>query len=112
LTIQAARGFGANLVVLSHLSIFEAKYTRGDVLPACTFYGIAGVDLFFVLSGFIMVAVAGHYTGRSIFYGGGPQGSTDLLADFNPVARAYDRGAHFYQLIDTDVHLHCGDHSY
>jgi Acyltransferase family len=63
LTIQAARGFAANLVVLSHLSIVEAKYTRGDVLPACTFYGIAGVDLFFVLSGFIMVAVAGHYTG-------------------------------------------------
>ena len=63
LTIQAARGVAANLVVLSHLSIVEAKYTRGDVLPACTFYGIAGVDLFFVLSGFIMVAVAGHYTG-------------------------------------------------
>jgi exopolysaccharide production protein ExoZ len=63
LTIQAARGFAANLVVLSHLSIVEAKYTTGDVLPAFAFYGIAGVDLFFVLSGFIMVAVAGHYTG-------------------------------------------------
>lgn len=63
LTIQAARGFAANLVVLSHLSIVEAKYTAGDILPAFTFYGIAGVDLFFVLSGFIMVAVAGHYTG-------------------------------------------------
>ena len=63
LTIQAARGFAANLVVLSHLSIVETKYTAGDVLPAFTFYGIAGVDLFFVLSGFIMVAVAGHYIG-------------------------------------------------
>ena len=63
LTIQAARGFAANLVVLSHLSIVETKYTAGDVLPAFTFYGIAGVDLFFVLSGFIMVAVAGHYAG-------------------------------------------------
>jgi peptidoglycan/LPS O-acetylase OafA/YrhL len=63
LTIQAARGFAANLVVVSHLSIVEAKYTTGDVLPAFTFYGIAGVDLFFVLSGFIMVVVAGHYTG-------------------------------------------------
>jgi peptidoglycan/LPS O-acetylase OafA/YrhL len=63
LTIQAARGIAANLVVLSHLCIVEAKYTAGGVLPAFTLYGIAGVDLFFVLSGFIMVAVAGHYTG-------------------------------------------------
>jgi len=29
----------------------------------------------------------------------------DLLADFTPVARACDRGPHFYQLIDTDAHL-------
>jgi exopolysaccharide production protein ExoZ len=63
LTSQAARGFAANLVVLSHLSIVEAKYTTGDVLPAFAFYWIAGVDLFFVLSGFITVAVAGHYAG-------------------------------------------------
>ena len=63
LTIQAARGIAANLVVLSHLCIVQAKYTAGGVLPAFTFYGIAGVDLFFVLSGFIMVAVVGHYTG-------------------------------------------------
>jgi peptidoglycan/LPS O-acetylase OafA/YrhL len=67
ITIQAARGIAANLVVLSHLCIVEAKYTAGGVLPAFTFYGIAGVDLFFVLSGFIMVAVAGHYTGAIDF---------------------------------------------
>jgi hypothetical protein len=29
----------------------------------------------------------------------------DLLADFTPVARACDRGPHFYQLIDSDAHL-------
>jgi exopolysaccharide production protein ExoZ len=28
----------------------------------CRRYGIAGVNLFFALSGFIMVVVAGHYT--------------------------------------------------
>jgi exopolysaccharide production protein ExoZ len=63
LTLQATRGVAANLVVLSHLSIVEHKYTHGGVLPSFTFYGVAGVDLFFVLSGFIMVAVAGRGVG-------------------------------------------------
>ena len=58
-TLQAARGFAANLVILSHLFSVEAKYTSGGVLPAFCIYGVAGVDLFFVLSGFIMAAVAG-----------------------------------------------------
>jgi exopolysaccharide production protein ExoZ len=62
-TIQAARGIAANLVVFSHLFLVEAKYTAGSVLPAFTLYGVAGVDLFFVISGFIMVAVAGRDTG-------------------------------------------------
>ena len=82
LTIQAARGFAANLVVLSHLSIVETKYTAGDVLPAFTFYGIAGVDLFFVLSGFIMVAVAGHYAGPGHY-----AGSIDFL--WRRITRVY-----------------------
>jgi exopolysaccharide production protein ExoZ len=59
-SIQAARGIAANLVIFSHLYLVEAKYTAGAVLPAFTLYGIAGVDLFFVISGFIMVAVAGR----------------------------------------------------
>lgn len=58
-TLQAARAVAANLVVFSHLLSVEAKYTGGGVLPASALYGMAGVDLFFVLSGFIMVAVAG-----------------------------------------------------
>ena len=62
-TIQAARGIAANLVVFSHLYLVEPKYTAGTVLPAFTLYGIAGVDLFFVISGFIMVAVAGRDRG-------------------------------------------------
>ena len=63
LRLQAARGVAANLVVLSHLFAVEGKYTHGGVLPSFTFYGVAGVDLFFVLSGFIMVAVAGRGVG-------------------------------------------------
>jgi peptidoglycan/LPS O-acetylase OafA/YrhL len=58
-TLQAARGIAANLVILSHLFSVEAKYASAGVLPAFSIYGVAGVDLFFVLSGFIMAAVAG-----------------------------------------------------
>jgi exopolysaccharide production protein ExoZ len=59
LTLQVTRGVAANLVVLSHLSVIETKYTGGHILPTFSFYGTAGVDIFFVLSGFIMVVVAG-----------------------------------------------------
>jgi peptidoglycan/LPS O-acetylase OafA/YrhL len=63
LTLQAARGIAANLVVLSHLSPLRVSYKHGGVLPSFTFYGVAGVDLLFVLSGFIMTAVAGRGVG-------------------------------------------------
>jgi exopolysaccharide production protein ExoZ len=59
LTLQMARGVAANLVVLQHLTEFEAKYA-GTRLPGVLHYGDLGVDIFFVLSGFIMVAVAGR----------------------------------------------------
>jgi exopolysaccharide production protein ExoZ len=67
LTLQIMRGVAANLVVLSHLSIVEAKYTDAQTLPTFSFYGIAGVDIFFVLSGFIMVVVAGKGIGAIEF---------------------------------------------
>ncbi|HEY2527878.1 MAG TPA: acyltransferase [Xanthobacteraceae bacterium] len=63
LSLQATRAVAANLVVLSHLFVVEAKYTAGSVLPAFAWYGTAGVDVFFVLSGFIMVAAAGRKVG-------------------------------------------------
>ncbi|MGA7389932.1 MAG: acyltransferase [Pseudolabrys sp.] len=67
LTLQVTRGVAANLVVLSHLFTIEAKYTGGQILPTFSLYGIAGVDIFFVLSGFIMVAVAGKNIGAVQF---------------------------------------------
>jgi peptidoglycan/LPS O-acetylase OafA/YrhL len=59
LSLQMVRGVAANLVVLQHLTEFEAKYADTK-LPSVAHYGDLGVDFFFVLSGFIMVAVAGR----------------------------------------------------
>jgi exopolysaccharide production protein ExoZ len=66
LTLQVARGAAVNLVVLSHLWSVTDKYTGGG-LPAFTLYGIAGVDVFFVLSGFVMVAIAADGVGPAQF---------------------------------------------
>jgi peptidoglycan/LPS O-acetylase OafA/YrhL len=60
LSLQAARGAAANSVMLFH--VFPTA-----VLPAFAIYGFAGVDLFFVLSGFIMVAVAERGVGALEF---------------------------------------------
>jgi peptidoglycan/LPS O-acetylase OafA/YrhL len=60
LTLQVARGVAANLVVLAHLAPAERLYTVGNLLPQACDYGSGGADLFFVLSGCIMTAVAGR----------------------------------------------------
>lgn len=62
-SLQAARGVAANLVLLAHLYGAAIIWTGSSALPSFSIYGVAGVDLFFVLSGFIMVAVAGRNTG-------------------------------------------------
>ncbi len=55
--IQVLRGIAALMVVVSHLLIIEQKYSADQVLGDWASYGMAGVDLFFVISGFIMVYV-------------------------------------------------------
>lgn len=56
--IQALRGIAALLVVFSHLLIIEKKYGGSEtILPEVFRFGVSGVDLFFVISGFIMVTV-------------------------------------------------------
>ncbi len=60
--IQALRGIAAVLVVLSHLLVVERKYSPDSILGAqvltdFALFGMVGVDLFFVISGFIMVWV-------------------------------------------------------
>lgn len=64
-TVQMLRGFAASAVVLFHLLPFEQKYLTGaTVLPDTLVVGQAGVDVFFVISGFIVTTVSINHTGR------------------------------------------------
>lgn len=56
-SIQMLRGLAAVLVVISHFGPIEKKYFASQILPESVNLGMSGVDLFFVISGFVMVAV-------------------------------------------------------
>ena len=59
-SIQALRGLAAVAVMLAHLQGIEARQAdNGGILPTQLISGVSGVDLFFVISGFIMVWIAG-----------------------------------------------------
>ncbi len=56
-SIQGIRGIAVLLVLFSHLIKVEEKYSSSLLLPDILSSGISGVDIFFVISGFIMVTV-------------------------------------------------------
>ncbi len=56
--IQALRGLAVLMVVLSHLQNIEHKYAGDQLLGNVFSVGFSGVDLFFAISGFVMVYVA------------------------------------------------------
>ena len=56
--IQGLRGVAVLLVVFSHMLRIEGKYAQFEyILPELFLIGMSGVDLFFLISGFVMVAV-------------------------------------------------------
>ncbi len=62
--IQALRGLAALMVVGYHLGKVEGKYGgEPSILPGFTAVGLAGVDLFFVISGFVMVLITSRAFG-------------------------------------------------
>jgi peptidoglycan/LPS O-acetylase OafA/YrhL len=59
--VQTLRGVAAVVVALFHFSVLERAFYGPDfLLTGFSGYGRAGVDLFFVISGFIMVLVPGQ----------------------------------------------------
>lgn len=61
--LQALRGYAAVSVMLGH-AILEFHATKGTEMPFNEFPLIAGVDIFFVLSGFVMFYTSGTMFGR------------------------------------------------
>jgi peptidoglycan/LPS O-acetylase OafA/YrhL len=55
-SIQFLRGLAAFVVLLFHVCILSTDYTGGVFFAPFIAIGSAGVDLFFVISGFVMVA--------------------------------------------------------
>jgi peptidoglycan/LPS O-acetylase OafA/YrhL len=56
--IQSLRAVAAIFVLLMHLTSIEKKYGGGmSIMPEVFHYGSVGVDIFFVISGFIMAII-------------------------------------------------------
>jgi peptidoglycan/LPS O-acetylase OafA/YrhL len=63
-SVQSARAIAALLVVLHHISLrFEQRVAGINFLSIFDHFGFAGVDLFFVISGLIMVVTCHHHFG-------------------------------------------------
>jgi len=80
-SVQALRAIAALAVMMAHLQGLESQLSSGPTLLAPLWIaGVSGVDLFFVISGFIMVWVAGDWA----------QGSTSSLKFmFSRILRIY-----------------------
>ncbi len=64
-SIQVARAIAACAVVACHLPGFESKYLSGPpVAPSVCLYGMTGVDLYFVISGFIITTISRNQFGE------------------------------------------------
>jgi exopolysaccharide production protein ExoZ len=66
--VQALRGISACLVLLYHLGIREVQdwsASRFHLLYPFTLFGFSGVDLFFVISGFVITIVNLKHFGRA-----------------------------------------------
>ena len=64
-SLQAARGLAALMVVAFHSLFINTKYVESkNLLPEVFSFGQTGVDLFFVISGFVMIIVFPNKFGK------------------------------------------------
>ena len=56
--IQALRGIAVLFVLMVHIGLVEKKYSGHPILPDFVQFGMSGVDIFFVISGFIMMTIS------------------------------------------------------
>ena len=56
-SIQCLRGVAAIAVVIYHLNAVQLRYFSDNILPWFTTYGYLGVQIFFMISGFIMMYI-------------------------------------------------------
>jgi peptidoglycan/LPS O-acetylase OafA/YrhL len=58
INIQGLRGVAVLLVAFSHLFRIEEKYGgQNSIIPDFILFGVSGVDIFFVISGFVIVSI-------------------------------------------------------
>ncbi len=80
-SIQTLRALAILTVVLGHLALVEVKFGQGaTVLPAFLIRGLGGIDLFFIISGLMMVI-----TSRGKFH----SGKRALSFIYNRLVRIY-----------------------
>ena len=60
--IQGLRGIAVLFVLMVHIGLVEKKYSAYPILPEFVQFGMSGVDIFFVISGFIMMTLSMHRT--------------------------------------------------
>lgn len=82
--VQALRGVAAFLVLMAHLMQIEGRTAANPILPSQLDWGMMGVDLFFVISGFIMV-----YITRDWRAGGGRKVPEFLFARISRIYPLY-----------------------
>lgn len=61
--VQYLRALAVLLVLIGHINQSEMRVLDGDVLGSVGFFGFSGVDVFFVISGFIIHTLYRDHTG-------------------------------------------------